>query len=340
MTSLPVWPRVYGGPFARGDLRQHPKDFQVEEILSFAPSGTGEHVFLLVEKQNRNTEEVAEALARLASVPRSRVGYAGLKDRHALVRQWFSVHLPSAPEEPWAAWAGDGFKVVRWTRNQRKLKRGALRGNRFCLCVRGVHGNREQLEAVLLRMRTEGLANYFGPQRFGQAKGNLERAKAWLARRSGVGRHLRGLYLSTVRSFLFNQVLAARVERGDWNRPLPGDWLMFDGSRAGFLAETIDGNLEARVTALELHPSGPLWGQGGEKATLVAAKVEQQVIWAFLELAQGLEDAAVQGMRRPLRVRVQGLNWCWQGTDLHLSFALPAGAYATALLRELVETEF
>ncbi|GAB6067526.1 tRNA pseudouridine(13) synthase TruD [Methylothermus subterraneus] len=339
MTSLPVWPRVYGGPFGKGGLKQRPEDFQVEEILSFAPSGDGEHVFLLVEKQNQNTEAVAKALARLAAVPRSRVGYAGLKDRHALVRQWFSVQLPQARGAPWAAWAGDGFRVVQWTRNRRKLKRGALQGNRFRLCVRGVHGDLEQLEAVLRRIKTEGLANYFGPQRFGHAGGNVERAKAWLGKRSGASRHRRGLYLSAARSFLFNQVLAARVERGDWNRPLPGDWLMFDGSGAGFLAEIIDADLKARVAALELHPSGPLWGQGGDEATAVAAEVERQAVGAFAELAQGLEEAAVRGMRRPLRVRVRELNWRWQGADLHLCFALPAGAYATALLRELVEIE-
>lgn len=340
MKPLPAWPCAYGGPFGSGRLKFQPEDFQVQEHLGFVLSGTGEHVFLLVEKRGLNTEQVAEALAHFAGVPRSQVSYAGLKDRHALVQQWFSVHLPGKREVPWTECVGEGFRVMGWTRHQRKLKRGALAGNRFGLRLRKVQGDRERLEATLCRIKAEGMPNYFGAQRFGHEGANLYQAEAWLRGEIAVrSRYLRSLYLSAARSWLFNQVLATRVARGDWHRPLPGDWLLFDGSGAGFLAETVDLDLQARAAALALHPSGPLWGQGRARASLVAGQIEQQVIDAYRPLALGLEAQGVKGMRRPLRVQVQELDWQWQGLDLHLSFALPAGAYATSLVRELVEAE-
>jgi tRNA pseudouridine13 synthase len=337
MTRVPAWPRVYGGPFACGKVKAHPQDFAVEEVLSFEPSGEGEHVFLLVEKQELNTEQVAQALARFAGVPRHRIGYAGLKDRQAVARQWFSVHV-AGRELPWTECCGGKFRVLRFSRNRRKLRRGALRGNRFRVRVREVQGEREGLARVLTAIASQGLANYFGPQRFGHAGANLVRAEAWFRRGERVARHLRGLYLSAARSFLFNQVLAARIERGDWNKPIPGDWLMFDGSGAGFLAATVEAELKARVEALELHPSGPLWGkrEEGKSTAGLAALLERQVAEAHPEFAQALE-AKAEEMRRPLRVRVEELTWGFEKGDLFLEFFLPKGAYATSLVRELVE---
>ncbi len=337
MTHVPAWPRVYGGPFATGRLKAHPQDFQVEEVLGFKPSGEGEHAFLLVEKQGLNTEQVAEALARFAGVPRSRISYAGLKDRQAVARQWFSVHLPGR-ELPWKECRGEKFKALSLSRNRRKLKRGALRGNRFRVRVREIQGEREGLTKILTAIAAQGLANYFGPQRFGYVGSNLAQAEAWFRQGGRIGRHLRGLYLSAARAFLFNQVLAVRIERGDWNKPILGDWLMFNGSGAGFLAATVEAELKARVEALELHPSGPLWGKRkeGKSTAGLAALLERQIMEAHPEFASALE-AKAEEMRRPLRVRVEELTWSFENGDLCLEFFLPKGAYATSLMRELVE---
>ena len=333
----PVCPRAFGPPLGTARLKARPEDFQVEEILGFEPSEEGEHVFLWVEKRGRNTEDVAAALARFAGVPRRQVSYAGLKDRHAVTRQWFCVQLSGKGEPPWQDCRGEGFAVRRWCRNRRRLRKGALEGNRFRLRLRDFDGDRVALEARLERIAREGMPNYFGPQRFGRDGANLEKAAAML---QGSGktcsRHRRGLYLSAARAAIFNRVLALRVEAGCWDRPLPGDLLQFDGSGAYFAAAGIDAETGERVARLALHPTGPLWGRG-ERAGGEAGRWEAQAAQEWAGLAAALE-AETQARRRPLRVRVRALRWRWEGAALVLEFILPAGSYATRLVHELLET--
>ncbi len=336
----PRWLRAYGGPAGGGVLKGIPEHFQVEEILGFAPDGEGEHVFLWVEKSGLNTDEVADRLARFASVARRQISYAGLKDRNALTRQWFSVHLPGKGALPWEDCRGEGFQVLQWRRNRRKLKRGALAGNRFRIRIHDFSGDRGQADGILSRIAEQGMANYFGLQRFGNGAGNIERALAWFEGGKKPGsRHLKGLYLSAARAWIFNRVLSSRVERGDWNKPLPGDLLMFDGGGAFFRVETVDDEIVSRVRALKIHPSGPLWGLGKDRASLAAGEIERRIAEECGELARGLERVAVKSARRALRIRPLDLSWSWEGDDLRLEFALPAGAYATALIRELIEIE-
>ncbi len=340
MSSLsPDLPRAYGGPSGCGTLKLTPDDFQVEECLGFEPEGEGEHVFLWVEKKGRNTDEVAGAIARFSSVAHRQVSYAGLKDKHALTRQWFSVHYPGKAELSWGDCRGEGYRVLRWTRNRRKLKRGALSGNRFNLRIRDYSGDRHQVEGILVLLGDQGMPNYFGPQRFGHQAGNLTRAKALLmGKERPPSRHRKGLYLSAARALIFNQVLSIRMVRGDWQRPVPGDLLMFDGGGAYFRAETLDEDIVSRVAAMKIHPSGPLWGRGGDFASLDAGDIERQAARCWPEFALGLERMGLKPARRALRVRVTDLAWSWEGKDLRLEFALPAGSYATTLLNELMET--
>jgi tRNA pseudouridine13 synthase len=179
--------------------------------------------------------------------------------------------------------------------------------------------------------------NYFGPQRFGRDYGNLRAAGDLFAGRiRRTGRHLRGLWLSAARSQIFNEVLALRVERGDWDRPLAGDRLQLAGSNSHFLAASIDEGLRARVDAFDLDPTGPLWGEGELPAAGGPAELELGVARRFPEWAAGLAAAGLRQDRRALRVRAGGLAADWEGDDMLLAFALPAGAYATAVLRELV----
>ena len=335
---LPKWPRAFGGPAGRGRIKDSPGDFQVEEILGFEPSGAGEHVFLWVEKRGLNTEEVAERLAAFAKIPRQRVSYAGLKDRHAVTRQWFGLHLPGKGELPWLACQGEGYRVLSWTRNRRRLRKGALAGNRFRVRIRQLSADAAALQDLLRRIRREGLPNYFGTQRFGHQGTNLVHARALLAGERIIrNRHLRGLYLSAARALIFNQVLAFRVERQNWNRALPGDLLMFNRGNSFFSVGDPDQTIERRVAALEIHPSGPLWGKG-IRATAEAGIIEQQAARRWEGLARSLERQA-KALRRPLRIRVSGLVWQLAPASLTLEFSLPAGSYATVLIDELIDLE-
>lgn len=325
----------------RGRLRERPEDFRVEEDLGFAPDGVGEHALLRVRKTAGNTEWVARRLASHVGQSVSTVGYAGLKDRHAVTTQWFSVHLAGRPDPDWSALAEPGVEILEVHRHGRKLRRGTLRGNRFHIRLRGLAGDRALLDDRLASVRARGLPNYFGPQRFGNQEGNLHRARALFAGEAGrVDRHLRGLWLSAARSQLFNEVLALRVERGDWDRPLAGDRMQLSGSRSHFAAEVVDEVLLARVRTFDIDPTGPLWGRGEVLTSGDVAALEQGVADCFPEWAAGLAVEGLRQERRALRLAVPDLEAAFPESDvLDLAFALPAGAYATAVLRELAQWE-
>lgn len=313
----------------------------MDEDLGFAPDGEGEHQLLRVRKTGANTEWVARQIAAFAGLPQQAVSWAGLKDRRAVTTQWFCVHTGVHGGPDWAAMVSEGVEVLEAHHHRRKLRPGALAGNRFRIRVRGFDGDTATLVRRLDQVSRHGVPNYFGEQRFGRGEGNLHRASALFAgQMRKVPRHQRGLWLSAARSQLFNQVLAARVGRGDWDLPLPGDCLQLAGSRSFFPVGVVDESLRARTRAGDLHPSGPLWGRGTSSAAGDAAAVEAEALGGFKPWAQGLEAAGLDQERRALRLTVAEWAWGWIGVDaLELSFRLPAGAYATAVLRELIDWE-
>lgn len=324
-------------PQSTGRIRVVPEDFVVVEELGFTPQGSGEHVFLKVHKRLANTDWVARQLANFAGVPPRQVSYAGLKDRYAVTEQWFSVHLPGKPNPHWSLCKDDTFSIVKAVRHNRKLKRGALQGNRFCIVVRDVKDPLGKVERRLNRILTQGVPNYFGPQRFGREGRNLAQAEAMFAGRSVRDRHRRGLYLSAARAHLFNQVLIRRVDEGTWNQALPGDVMMHDGSRSQFPVSEIDEDIRQRTAVMALHPSGPLWGKGECSSRLAVRDLEQKVATLYPLLCDGLEQAGLVQERRPLRLHVQDMKWdLTQNDSLTLMFRLSSGAYATSVLREII----
>lgn len=326
-------------PEISGTIRVTPEDFQVDEDLGFEPDGAGEHVFLKVRKRNANTDWVARQIARVAGVRPGDVSYAGMKDRNAVTTQWFSVQLPGRDMPDWTPLQSDNLQVQSAVRNSRKLRRGALRGNRFMLVVRELSGTLSDLEARLQRIVTQGVPNYFGVQRFGHDAGNLDKAEALFKGTLKVrDRHIRGLYLSAARSHLFNQVLSQRVMGGTWNKALPGEALMLNGSHSVFVADTVDATIEQRLAAFDIHPTGPLWGRGTSMARDQALALEQSALADYATFRTGLEHAGLSQERRALRLTVADLTWEFiAGETIQLSFSLPAGTYATSVLRELVQ---
>ncbi|UCH54199.1 MAG: tRNA pseudouridine(13) synthase TruD, partial [Pseudomonadota bacterium] len=259
-----TWPRAAPPPLRAGTIRARPEDFAVEEMLPFVLSGTGEHQWLQLRKRATNTEFLARQIARVAKVPVRDVGYAGLKDRHAVATQWFSVRLPGRDVTEWAAQLAEHAEVLQATRHVRKLDRGALSGNRFTIVVRDCAADGQMpLSQGIQKIAHIGVPNYFGEQRFGRDADNVARAQAMFAAQEVVrSRHQRGIYLSAARAFLFNTVLARRVTDGSWNALLEGEAVMLAGSRSFFVAETIDDVLRERLDRADVHPSGPLWGRG------------------------------------------------------------------------------
>lgn len=335
--EIPVWPYVYGGPSGSGKIRSLPEDFIVTEQLSFEPSGAGEHVFLQIEKKGENTEYVARQLSRFANVRQRDVSYAGLKDRYAVTTQWFSVWLPGKADPDWAEFESDSVKVLQAVRHARKLKRGVLSGNAFKLLVRDWQGDRAKTIQQLEQIKIDGIANYFGSQRFGNEGQNISKALAMFGG-AKVGREQRSIYLSAARSYLFNLILAERVKQHNWNKPIAGDTYQFELSHSCFHSEQPDAEIIRRLEVKEIHPTGALWGRGEADVSADALLIENTVIEAHQPLAQGLIASAVDRDRRALRVNVQHMHWQFiDDATLELVFSLPAGSYATAVLREIID---
>jgi len=333
-------PCAHGGPVGQGLMRAVPEDFVVEERLGYSASGEGEHAFLEIRKRNTNTVDLARSIAKLCGIRQVDVGYAGLKDRVAVTTQAFSVHLPGKPDPDWTILADEDIEVLSVARHNRKIRRGSLRGNAFRLRLREVLADRELLEQRLASIAAQGVPNYFGSQRFGHDGANLRRVHLLLTGElRKMKREQKGILLSAARSQLFNQVLATRVEAGNWDKVIGGDVLLLEGSGRQFIAETVDDELIQRAAEFDIHPSGPLPGRACR--TLVpegeAAWLETQALRDWADWIDGLARLGVDADRRALRLRVDELAWEWDGDDLLLSFALQSGSYATVVVRELLQ---
>lgn len=329
-----AWPRLT----ASAQWRCTPEDFQVDEVLGFEPDGSGEHVLIQIRKTDANTDWVSRKLARFADVPVRDVSYAGLKDRFAITTQWFSVRLAGRPNPDWYKLNDEETEVVQWGMHQRKLKRGSLRANRFKIILRELHGDRGDLEARLKMIAEQGVPNYFTEQRFGHDGRNIDQARQMLLENRRIkDRHKRSLYLSAARSMLFNHVLSERVKSGSWNRILPGEDVLLNGSRSHFIAESVDETIERRLQEWDIHPSGPLAGKNNKPVITSVSEMEQDLLADYQEWCNGMAKAGLSAERRALRSRVMDLKWYYQDEDqLVLEFILDKGCYANGVIRELL----
>ncbi|GGJ81744.1 tRNA pseudouridine synthase D [Pseudomonas matsuisoli] len=301
-------------------------------------SGQGEHLWLRVEKRGLNTEDAVRRLSRAAGVPQRAISYAGLKDKQALTRQWFSLHLPGKADPDLARAEDDELRILRQVRHGRKLQRGAHSANGFVLRLTSLEADRSALDARLQQISAGGVPNYFGPQRFGYDGGNVATALSFAAQQElPHSRNLRSRTLSAGRSWLFNRTLAMRVAAQSWNTAHIGDLLSFTDSRSFFAAGEAECQ-DPRLDILDLHPTGPLWGEGDSPAAGETFVLEQKVAQAHPDLARWLTTAGLTHERRVLRLPIKGLAWHYPGPDiLQLEFVLPSGCFATSVIRELVE---
>lgn len=332
-----ILPRAYGDAVLKGKYRSCPEDFIVEEINAFEANGEGEHLLLTIEKRSLNTAFVAKELSKWAGIGEMGIGYAGLKDRHAVTRQRFTVHLPKKIAPDFDALNIEGVKLLEWQWHHRKLPRGALAGNQFTLTLRDVEGDKVAIENRLENIRDYGLPNYFGEQRFGRERANVGMALKMFAG-DRVKREQRSIYLSAARSEIFNAVLASRIRNKNWLSALDGEVWMINGSHSIFGPEIFTDELRARLEKLEIHPTGPMWGKGELRTLGEVVDAELNEANTHEALCRGLEAADLKQERRALRIQVMDLAWSWLENDqLQCRFSLPPGAYATELLAELGE---
>ncbi|WP_413735124.1 tRNA pseudouridine(13) synthase TruD [Sodalis sp. RH21] len=330
---------LHGKPAASGIIKARPEDFLVMEDLGFIPDGEGEHVLVRLRKSGCNTVFVAEALAKFAAIPARAVSYAGLKDRHAVTEQWFCLHLPGKDAPDFTAFHLEGCEVIQVTRHLRKLRIGTLKGNAFTLVLREI-SDRAAVEQRLESIVRDGVPNYFGSQRFGHHGNNIDRALRWARDEIKVKeRSKRSFYLSAARSALFNLVVSERLRRlGRW-QVLAGDALQLTGRGSWFIATQDDmPTLPERVAQGELSLTAPLPGDGLPGSAGEALAFEQECLAGQPELLALLARERVEPARRAILLKPADMRWSWQDDSvLTLSFALPAGCFATSVVRELLD---
>lgn len=328
-------PRAYGEALGRAGFRLQPADFEVEELLAFAADGEGPQQLLKVRKTGANTAYVAGLLARHASVHPRDVGYSGLKDRHAVATQYYSVPQPRAAVD-WLGFSAEGVEILEASAHRRKLRRGSHLGNRFRIRLVQLSADHEALAARLQQIATGGFPNYFGEQRFG--RGNRAAYQRLLAGDRRLSRDQRGFALSALRSEIYNRILAIRVAAGTWDQAQPGEPLLLDGRGSWFVPELIDEEIAERLRSGQLHPSGSLAGSSNRPLQGPVAELEAAVLAEFPGCEAVFQRLRVDADRRALRACPRGLAWSFpQADQCLLEFELARGCFATALLQELLE---
>ena len=334
--SNPDWAvrPAYGPPLATAKLRATPESFQVGELLGFEPAGEGEHLLVHIEKRGLTTQQAAKQLARGFGVRVRNVGWAGLKDKYAVTRQWLSLPWPIKRELP--QWAGDddALQVLEMARHNRKLRAGSHSANQFVIdCELDEPVGDDALQARVAEVLAGGIPNGFGPQRFGRDGDNVAQFMA-----APVDARCPGILISAARSLVFNSVLDARIADGTWRSGLAGDWMMLDGSHSGFVAAELDAEIAKRLAELDLHPTGPMPGTGETLASDAAARLEQEICSQHQAVVQRLQARDVAADRRALRMRAADLHAELLGSKTaRLRFTLPPGSFATTLVDQLFD---
>ena len=372
------WQRRYGASLGRAQIKTQLSDFIVEEQLGFEPSGSGEHVFLWVEKSNLNTAFVAESLAKFCGLPLRTVTYAGRKDKYALTRQWFGIHVANSfanKDEPdWMSFSLSGLKVLSVTRNDRKLRVGVLKGNRFELTLRHIHFAQEQLtyqqnlERLTERLeliKAKGAPNYYGSQRFGEMRihvalssdtnntssiddeskvelrtgGNLALAQKMIAGEAIRNRNKRSLALSAIRSWLFNEIIHERIQHQCFDQALLGDAMQLSGSNSFFIFDKEEEKdlIASRLSNHDINITAPLVGDGQLHTKAQAKQQELEVLKRCTAMAQALNKLGLKQERRSIRLVPEDFSWEINDDQLRLTFSLPSGCFATSIVRELFD---
>ena len=382
--SISHWSRLYGDSLGYADLKQEMHDFIVEEQLGFEPSGEGEHIFLWLEKTNLNTAFVAESLAKFSKLQLRDITYAGRKDKFALTRQWFGVHIANKKEPNWDEFQLDGAKILTVTRNDRKLRVGVLKGNKFELILRNLRPNIEHdvesgaapfFDALTHRLeliKHQGAPNYYGSQRFGEIRiasqepqptdhqskeseqsgskqststhslrqgGNLALAEKLISGEAIRNRNKRSMAISALRSWLFNEIIHERIVQGRFHQALLGDAMQLSGSNSFFVFEdeAEQAKILQRLTEFDINITAPLWGDGKLHTVKAAKDLELNCAGRFPDITQALNALGLEQERRAIRIVPQDFTWQIEDNTLKMQFSLPAGCFATSIVRELLD---
>ncbi len=338
-------------------FKQSPRDFVVEELPIYEFSGEGEHLILLVRKKNLSTNEMIGQIARYLGIKNREIGYAGLKDKHAMTKQYISLHKKY--EEAMEGFNFEGIKIISKTYHNNKIRIGHLKGNRFYIKIKKVNPtSATKIDEALKNIKNNGMPNYFGYQRFGNDGDNHILGEK-LAKGEARERNprVKKLLINAYQSYLFNTWLSKRLEINS----------LVSSFEPQELATQVDIPLEElQKMKAQSHPFKLMAGDLMEhypKGKLFEFEETEHDFTRFNE-----RDISVTGLLCGTKVRVaQGqageiekefddeinadgarrFAWIYP-TDIEgrfnpveaqyeLNFTLPKGCYATVLLEEIAK---
>lgn len=329
---------LHGKPSATGKLKAKPEHFQVSENLGFDFTGQGEHLMVRIRKTGENTSFVANELAKACGVKSKDVSWAGLKDRHAVTEQWLSVHLPKGETPDFRAFLAQypSIEILATDRHNKKLRPGDLVGNQFVVTLSDVSDVEDVVQRLAL-IKQNGVPNYFGSQRFGNNGNNLVEARRW--GRDNVrtrNQNQRSLYLSAARSWIFNAIVSARIEQTVFTQAVVGDVVVKQAEQLPVTADSLEA-INQQLLQRELSLTAALAGDNALPTTEQALAIEQPHLDAEPDLMALICSNRMRHERRELALFPQQLSWQVSGNEICLRFALDAGCFATAIVRELIE---
>ena len=331
----------YGEAQCSGQIKQYAEDFRVVEQLGFTPGGSGEHLFLFIQKNGLTTQQLITQIAEQLGVSARQIGYAGLKDKQAVTRQWLSIQLPGCKQTPEIK-PDEHFQVLESDWHDKKLRVGAHRSNRFEVVIRNVSGLCENLPGRVSQIEKHGFANYFGEQRFGAQQDNVAQALKVLNNRhksKRLNRNKKGLYLSALRSELFNRILSRRISLGHWTDPLDGDVCLLAGTQSVF-SEPLSDEIRRRYAEFDLHSGISLYGIGESRLSGQALAIEKELIDTQPAICETLLNEKIKRSFRANRAIARDLkiDYSAHNKEIRCQVELDKGVYLTTLLNHFVQT--
>lgn len=320
----------YGAASSQGKLKVYPEDFRVEEVLDVHFNDSGEHLYLFIEKSGITTDEASQIICQHYHLKPYHLGYCGLKDKESVSRQWFSLHLPGKVHyQPFED--SCPIKVLRHGIGTKKLKAGFHSANNFIIRIREFSYDTKRFQQQIDLLKAKGFANYFGQQRFGKKADNVKNAVNLFRQQKKINRRKKSIYLSAMRSYLFNRILNNRIKEDSWLQPLEGDAYMLDGSHSVFYAD-IDKEILGRFESMDIHTLVHLYGKGQRINHSHAAAKEDEVYRHYKEICEILENEGMVISKRPIRQSIEDFEFDVLDNQLQFKFTLPVGCYATTVI--------
>lgn len=329
---------LHGKPTSKAKIKAIPEHFVVRENLGFEFSGTGEHLMVRIRKTGENTSFVANELAKVCGVKSKDVGWAGLKDRHAVTEQWLSIHLPKSETPDFSSFEEQypSIQILETARHNRKLRPGDLIGNDFEITLSEVT-DADDVESRIKQVIESGVPNYFGAQRFGRDGSNLSEARRW--GRDNVrtrNQNKRSLYLSTARSWIFNHIVSTRLINGVFNKLILGDIVTKPDSTITVDQANI-AVLQAELSSGSISLTAALAGDNALPTKENALETEQAIVDAEPDLMALIRGNRMRHDRRDVLLKPRDLSYEIKDNLVVLSFSLSSGSFATSIVRELIE---